>query len=86
MRELNHFGEKASDLDFGIHARLEAAEQFHEEALTVNDRGVALFRLDDVSVERWVVAPHSLAAGVSVEFRVAGCIGQRLAAVWKEAA
>ena len=34
----------------------------------------------------WVVAPHPLAAGVTVEFRVAGCIGQRLAAVWKEAA
>jgi uncharacterized protein (DUF58 family) len=34
----------------------------------------------------WVVAPHALAAGVAVEFRVAGCIGQRLAAVWSEAA
>jgi uncharacterized protein (DUF58 family) len=34
----------------------------------------------------WVVAPHALAAGAAVEFRVAGCIGQRLAAVWREAA
>jgi uncharacterized protein (DUF58 family) len=34
----------------------------------------------------WVVAPHSLAAGAPAEFRVGGCIGQRLAAVWKEAA
>jgi uncharacterized protein (DUF58 family) len=34
----------------------------------------------------YVVAPHPLAAGVPVEFRVAGCFGQRLAAVWKEAA
>src|SRR5207245_2736904 len=34
----------------------------------------------------WIVAPHPLAAGAAVEFRVAGCIGQRLAAVWKEAA
>jgi len=34
----------------------------------------------------YVVAPHALAAGAPVEFRVAGCIGQRLAAVWKEAA
>jgi uncharacterized protein (DUF58 family) len=34
----------------------------------------------------WVVAPHPLAAGAPVEFRVAGCIAQRLAAVWKEAA
>jgi uncharacterized protein (DUF58 family) len=34
----------------------------------------------------WIVAPHALAAGAPVEFRVAGCIGQRLAAVWKEAA
>ena len=34
----------------------------------------------------WVVAPHPLAAGAPAEFRVGGCIGQRLAAVWKEAA
>ena len=34
----------------------------------------------------WIVAPHPLAVGAAVEFRVAGCIGQRLAAVWKEAA
>jgi uncharacterized protein (DUF58 family) len=34
----------------------------------------------------WVVAPHPLAAGAPAEFLVAGCIGQRLAAVWKEAA
>jgi uncharacterized protein (DUF58 family) len=34
----------------------------------------------------WIVAPHPLAAGASAEFRVGGCIGQRLAAVWKEAA
>jgi uncharacterized protein (DUF58 family) len=34
----------------------------------------------------WIVAPHALAAGAPVEFRVAGCIGQRLAAVWREAA
>jgi uncharacterized protein (DUF58 family) len=34
----------------------------------------------------WIVAPHPLAAGAPVEFRVGGCIGQRLAAVWKEAA
>lgn len=34
----------------------------------------------------WVVAPHPLAAGAPAEFRVAGCIGQRLASVWKEAA
>jgi uncharacterized protein (DUF58 family) len=34
----------------------------------------------------WVVAPHALAAGAPAEFRVGGCIGQRLAAVWKEAA
>jgi hypothetical protein len=32
------------------------------------------------------VAPHALAAGAPAEFRVGGCIGQRLAAVWKEAA
>jgi uncharacterized protein (DUF58 family) len=34
----------------------------------------------------WIVAPHPLAAGAPAEFRVNGCIGQRLAAVWKEAA
>ena len=34
----------------------------------------------------WIVAPHALAAGAAVEFRVAGCIGQRLASVWREAA
>jgi uncharacterized protein (DUF58 family) len=34
----------------------------------------------------WIVAPHALAPGAPVEFRVGGCIGQRLAAVWKEAA
>jgi uncharacterized protein (DUF58 family) len=34
----------------------------------------------------WVVAPHPLAAGAPAEFRVGGCIGQRLAAVWREAA
>jgi uncharacterized protein (DUF58 family) len=34
----------------------------------------------------WIVAPHPLAAGAPAEFRVGGCIGQRLAAVWKEAA
>jgi uncharacterized protein (DUF58 family) len=34
----------------------------------------------------WIVAPHALAAGAPAEFRVGGCIGQRLAAVWKEAA
>jgi uncharacterized protein (DUF58 family) len=34
----------------------------------------------------WIVAPHPLAAAAPAEFRVAGCIGQRLAAVWKEAA
>jgi uncharacterized protein (DUF58 family) len=34
----------------------------------------------------WIVAPHPLAAGAPVEFRVGGCIGQRLASVWKEAA
>jgi uncharacterized protein (DUF58 family) len=34
----------------------------------------------------WVVAPHPLAAAAPAEFRVGGCIGQRLAAVWKEAA
>ena len=34
----------------------------------------------------WVVAPHPLAAGAPAEFRVGGCIGQRLAAVWKAAA
>lgn len=34
----------------------------------------------------WIVAPHPLAAGAPVEFRVGGCIGQRLAAVWREAA
>jgi hypothetical protein len=34
----------------------------------------------------WIVAPHALAVGAAVEFRVAGCIGQRLAAVWREAA
>jgi uncharacterized protein (DUF58 family) len=34
----------------------------------------------------WIVAPHPLAAGAAIEFRVAGCIGQRLASVWKEAA
>jgi uncharacterized protein (DUF58 family) len=34
----------------------------------------------------WLVAPHPLAAGAPAEFRVNGCIGQRLAAVWKEAA
>jgi uncharacterized protein (DUF58 family) len=34
----------------------------------------------------WIVAPHPLAAGAPAEFRVGGCIGQRLAAVWREAA
>lgn len=34
----------------------------------------------------WIVAPHPLAAGAPAEFRVGGCIGQRLAAVWKAAA
>lgn len=34
----------------------------------------------------WVVAPHAIAPGAPAEFRVGGCIGQRLAAVWKEAA
>jgi uncharacterized protein (DUF58 family) len=34
----------------------------------------------------WIVAPHPVAAGAPAEFRVGGCIGQRLAAVWKEAA
>ena len=34
----------------------------------------------------WVVAPHPLAAGAPAEFRVGGCIGQRLASVWKAAA
>ncbi|HEX4733014.1 MAG TPA: DUF58 domain-containing protein [Thermoleophilaceae bacterium] len=34
----------------------------------------------------WIVAPHPLAAGAPAEFRVGGCIGQRLASVWKEAA
>jgi uncharacterized protein (DUF58 family) len=34
----------------------------------------------------WIVAPHALAVGAPAEFRVGGCIGQRLAAVWKEAA
>lgn len=34
----------------------------------------------------WIVAPHAIAAGAPVEFRVAGCIGQRLASVWKAAA
>jgi uncharacterized protein (DUF58 family) len=34
----------------------------------------------------WIVAPHPLAVGAPAEFRVGGCIGQRLAAVWKEAA
>ena len=34
----------------------------------------------------WIVAPHPLAAAAPAEFRVGGCIGQRLAAVWKEAA
>jgi uncharacterized protein (DUF58 family) len=34
----------------------------------------------------WIVAPHALAPGAPAEFRVAGCIGQRLAAVWREAA
>ena len=34
----------------------------------------------------WIVAPHPLAAAAPAEFRVGGCIGQRLASVWKEAA
>jgi uncharacterized protein (DUF58 family) len=34
----------------------------------------------------WIVAPHPLAAGAPAEFRVGGCIGQRLASVWREAA
>lgn len=34
----------------------------------------------------WIVAPHALAPAAAAEFRVGGCIGQRLAAVWKEAA
>jgi uncharacterized protein (DUF58 family) len=34
----------------------------------------------------WVVAPHAIAPGAPAEFRVGGCIGQRLAAVWREAA
>lgn len=34
----------------------------------------------------WIVAPHALAPGAPIEFRVGGCIGQRLAAVWKQAA
>jgi uncharacterized protein (DUF58 family) len=34
----------------------------------------------------WIVAPHPVAAGAPAEFRVGGCIGQRLAAVWKDAA
>ena len=34
----------------------------------------------------WIVAPHALASGAPAEFRVGGCIGQRLAAVWREAA
>jgi uncharacterized protein (DUF58 family) len=34
----------------------------------------------------WIVAAHPLAAGAPAEFRVGGCIGQRLAAVWKAAA
>jgi uncharacterized protein (DUF58 family) len=34
----------------------------------------------------WIVAPHPVAVGAPAEFRVGGCIGQRLAAVWKEAA
>ncbi len=34
----------------------------------------------------WIVAPHPLAAGAPAEFRVGGCIGQRLAAVWRDAA
>jgi len=34
----------------------------------------------------WIVAPHAPAPGAAAEFRVGGCIGQRLAAVWKEAA
>jgi uncharacterized protein (DUF58 family) len=34
----------------------------------------------------WIVAPHPVAVGAAAEFRVGGCIGQRLAAVWKEAA
>lgn len=34
----------------------------------------------------WIVAPHAIAPGAPAEFRVGGCIGQRLAAVWKAAA
>lgn len=34
----------------------------------------------------WIVSPHPVAAGAPAEFSVAGCIGQRLAAVWMEAA
>ena len=34
----------------------------------------------------WIVAPHALAPGAPAEFRVGGCIGQRLAAVWRDAA
>jgi uncharacterized protein (DUF58 family) len=34
----------------------------------------------------WIVAPHAIAVGAPAEFRVGGCIGQRLAAVWREAA
>ena len=34
----------------------------------------------------WIVAPHPVSPGAPAVFRVGGCIGQRLAAVWREAA
>jgi uncharacterized protein (DUF58 family) len=34
----------------------------------------------------WIVAPHPASPGAPAEFRVGGCIGQRLAMVWRDAA
>ena len=52
MRELNRFGEKASDLDFGIHARLEAAKEFHDTIGFHDNGGVRLLGVDGMDVVR----------------------------------
>src|SRR6185369_5717171 len=46
------FIEEARDLEIGVDARLELAEELQEEALAVNDRGIALLRLEHLRVER----------------------------------
>ena len=40
--------EEPRHFEIGVDARLQAAEEFHEETFAVDDRGVALLRLEDL--------------------------------------